>query len=69
MWGKEALQHCKCGTVGNSGEDSEGQIADRKADTKLCYKVHMGTRTLLGTGLHAMRMTICKELKYILSIP
>jgi hypothetical protein len=54
MWGKEALQHCKCGTVGNSGEDSEGQIAGRKTDTKFYYKVHMGTMTVLGTRLQNM---------------
>jgi hypothetical protein len=54
LWGREALQHCKWGTMGNSGEDSEGQIANRKADTKLCYKVQMGIRALLGTSLQNM---------------
>jgi hypothetical protein len=40
--------------MGNSGEDSEGQIPDRKADTKFYYNVQMGTRTLLGTSLQAI---------------
>jgi hypothetical protein len=42
----------------SSGEDLEGQIADRKADTKLHYKVQMGTRILLGTRLQIMKITI-----------
>jgi hypothetical protein len=32
----------------------KGKIVDRKANTKLCYKVQIGTRTLLGTSLQAM---------------
>jgi hypothetical protein len=42
MWARKALQHYKWSSMGNSGEDSEGQIADWKADTKFYYKVQMG---------------------------
>jgi hypothetical protein len=54
MWAREALECCKWSSMGNSGEDSEGQIAGRKTDTKFYYKVHMGTMTVLGTRLQNM---------------
>jgi hypothetical protein len=54
MWAREALQHFKWSLMGNSGEDSEGQIADRKAGTKLYCNVQMGTKAPLGTRLQAM---------------
>jgi hypothetical protein len=52
--GLEKVYNTKWSSMGNSGENSEGQITDRKADMKLCYKVQMGTRGVLGTRLQAM---------------
>jgi hypothetical protein len=59
MWTE---QYSKWSLLCNYGEESEGQIADRKADTKLCYKVKMGMRTLRNQPTGHMNDNLAKNL-------
>jgi hypothetical protein len=51
--------HCKGSSMGNSGESSKDGNADRNVDVKSgSMRFQMEIRTLLGTGLDVMHVTL-----------
>jgi hypothetical protein len=62
MWCREALGFCKLSFFGNSGGSSDDQNASRNVRIKgRLMGFQMGMRTLLGTGLEAVCVILCKE--------